>query len=169
MSFSLPINFKQWIDTHRDELKPPVCNKVIWANETFIVMVVGGPNIRTDYHINSTEELFYQIEGDVTLRLMLEHGPHDVTVKEGEMFLLPPMIPHSPQREANTIGFLVEVIRKPDQKDGFRWYCQNCNHNLYDEFFHVSDITKQLPEVFKKFYGNSAAHHCSNCGVVFNV
>tara|TARA_B110000503_G_C7168385_1_gene423061 strand:- start:5569 stop:6078 length:510 start_codon:yes stop_codon:yes gene_type:complete len=169
MSFSAPFNFQQWIEIYRNELKPPVCNKVVFANETFIVMVVGGPNIRTDYHISNTEELFYQIEGDMILRLMLEHGVEDVIIKEKEIFLLPPMIPHSPQRQANTIGFLVEAIRKPDQKDSFRWYCKRCNHSLYEECLYISNISEQLPEIFKKFYSNIEAHCCLNCGAMFNV
>jgi 3-hydroxyanthranilate 3,4-dioxygenase len=169
MLFSLPINLKDWIDLNRSNLHPPVCNKVIWSNETFVVMIVGGPNIRRDYHINATEELFYQIEGDMVLRVMLEGGTQDITIKEGEMFLLPPMVPHSPQRQANTIGFLVEVIRSAEQKDGFRWYCNTCNYPLYEEFFYVSDITTQLPDVFQRFYNSKEHHKCLNCGDIFYV
>jgi 3-hydroxyanthranilate 3,4-dioxygenase len=132
-------------------------------------MVVGGPNLRDDFHINSTEELFHQIEGDMILRLMLKDGISDITIKEGEMFLLPAFIPHSPQRPEKTIGFLVEAVRKPDQKDGFRWYCKSCNHSLYEEFFHLNDIEKQLPIVFQRFSDNVQSHSCSNCGEIFNV
>jgi 3-hydroxyanthranilate 3,4-dioxygenase len=165
-----PINLKKWIETYKNELLPPVCNKVIWANETFIVMVVGGPNIRKDFHINKTEELFYQIKGSMTLKIMDKNSLiKDISIKQGEIFLLPPMVPHSPQRYANTIGFLVESIRSPDQFDGFRWYCDACNNTLYEEFFYVNDIEKQLSAVFKRFKSNKKFHQCKKCGEILNV
>ena len=169
MKISLPFHLKEWINLHRNELKPPVGNKVIWANETFIVMVVGGPNVRTDFHVNSTEELFYQLEGDMTLRVMVENEPKDIPIKEGEIFLLPPMIPHSPQRPKDTVGFLVETIRPPEQKDTFRWYCKQCHHPLYEEQIHVNDIEKQLSAVFQRFYSHTLSHLCSSCGTSFNA
>ena len=122
-----PLNFHRWIDEHRDLLKPPVGNAQIWEGDRdFMVTVVGGPNSRTDYHVNQGEEFFYQVEGDIVLRV-LQHGkPVDIPIKEGEILLLPPNTPHSPQRPANTVGLVIERRRLPDEKDTFLWVCDNC-------------------------------------------
>ena len=110
MKILKPFNLNAWIDEHRHLLKPPVGNKQIYfENDDYIVMVVGGPNGRKDYHYEDGEELFYQLEGDITLKIIHEDGtPEDIEIKEGDMFLLPPRIPHSPQRPANTVGIVVE-------------------------------------------------------------
>jgi len=127
-----PINFKKWIEENRDSLKPPVGNKAIY-NEDYIVMVVGGPNARKDYHLNQTPEFFYQVEGDIVLRIIENDKPQDVHIKEGEIYYLPPNIPHSPQRGANTVGLVIEQKREPNMQDGLAWYCENCNNKLHEE------------------------------------
>ena len=70
MNLVQPLNFKKWIDEHRHLLKPPVGNKQVWDNGEYIVMVVGGPNNRKDYHYNETPEFFYQVEGDMVLKII---------------------------------------------------------------------------------------------------
>ena len=164
MSFKA-INFKKWIDENRDKLKPPVCNQVIYKdNEDFIIMVVGGPNIRKDYHYNEGEEWFYQLEGDMVLKLMVDGKPEDVEIKEGEIFLLPPRIPHSPQRFENTIGLVIERYRTPEEKDAFLWYCDNCHNQLHKELVNLTDIVKQLPPLMQGFKENKKLRTCSKCG-----
>ncbi len=157
-------NFLKWIDDHRDRLKPPVCNQVVFENSEFIVMVVGGPNSRTDYHWDPGEELFYQIEGDMLLKTVQNNRIVDVQINEGEMFLLPAEVPHSPQRFAGTVGLVIERKRSPDENDGFMWFCEACGHKLYEEYLHVSDIVTQLPPVFDRFYGDPANLRCKKCG-----
>ena len=159
-----PINFKQWIDENRELLKPPVCNKVVYEDTEFIIMVVGGPNTRKDYHVDEGEEFFYQLEGHMILKIMQNGKPKDIKINNGEIFLLPPKIPHSPQRFANTIGLVVERKRTESELDGFRWYCDNCNTLLYQHFFSLTDIVKQLPPIFDAFWENTKARTCSNCG-----
>ena len=159
-----PINFKQWIDENRELLKPPVCNKVVYEDTEFIIMVVGGPNTRKDYHVDEGEEFFYQLEGHMILKIMQNGKPKDIKINNGEIFLLPPKIPHSPQRFANTIGLVVERKRTESELDGFRWYCDNCNTLLYQHFFSLTDIVKQLPPIFDAFWENIKARTCSNCG-----
>ncbi|MFZ8933832.1 MAG: 3-hydroxyanthranilate 3,4-dioxygenase [Bacteriovoracaceae bacterium] len=159
------INFKKWIDEHRDLLKPPVANKVVWTDSEFIVMVVGGPNQRTDYHINEGEEFFYQVEGDMLLKCVNKNGEfEDIPIKEGEIFLLPPNTPHSPQRFENTIGLVIERKRRAEEKDGLRWYCQNCGNKLYEEFFHLNNIEVDLPPVFERYYSSEDNRTCNQCG-----
>ena len=159
-----PINLKNWISEHRDLLKPPVGNQVIWKDSDFIVMVVGGPNARTDYHINNTEEIFYQLEGDITLRIHTDNQIEDIQIKEGDLFLLPPNIPHSPIRGENTIGIVIERKRQSHEKDGFCWYCEKCGTQLYAEYVYIEDIVRQLPEIFDAYYRSIENRTCKKCG-----
>ena len=159
-----PINFQQWIEDHRHLLKPPVCNKVIWQDGEFICMVVGGPNSRTDYHYDEGPEFFYQVEGDMLLRVMEDGAPRDIRIAEGEVFLLPPRVPHSPQRFEDTVGLVIERQRLENEQDGLMWFCEKCNHKLYEEYFQLTDIEAQLPPVFDRFYGNEQFRTCDDCG-----
>jgi len=159
-------NFLEWIDQHREYLKPPVCNRQIFRHSEFIIMVVGGPNSRSDYHEDPGEEFFYQVEGDMVLRIMQDGARVDLPIRQGEMMLLPPKVPHSPQRFENTVGLVIERRRRLEEKDGFLWYCDHCQYPLYAEYLHVSDIEKQLPPVFDRFYGSTKNRTCSACGTV---
>ena len=158
-----PINFKSWIESNRKLLKPPVCNKVVYQDTELIIMVVGGPNTRKDYHIDEGEEFFYQIEGKMILRIMDNNRPKDITINEGDIFLLPPQVPHSPQRFENTVGLVIERKRKKTELDGFQWYCDNCNNLLYETFFPLTDIVTQLPSIFESFWNNIELRTCSLC------
>lgn len=157
-------DFRQWIDQHRERLKPPVCNQVVFEDAEFIVMVVGGPNSRSDYHWDPGEELFYQLEGEMLLKTVQDGKVVDIPIREGEMLLLPPKVPHSPQRFANTVGLVIERRRRPDEQDGFMWFCENCGHKLYEEYLHVHDIVAQLPPIFERFHSDPAHLRCAACG-----
>lgn len=162
-----PFNFKQWIDENRHLLKPPVGNQQVYKdNDGFIVMVVGGPNSRKDYHYNETEEFYYQLEGNIVLKIIEDGHPVDIPINEGDIFLLPPRVPHSPQRTANSVGLVMEMYRKEGQKDGFMWYCENCGTKLYEEYAHITDIVNQLPPIMENFFGSVANRTCGNCGTV---
>ncbi len=163
-----PINFKKWIEENRDSLKPPVGNKAIY-NEDYIVMVVGGPNARKDYHLNQTPEFFYQVEGDIVLRIIENDKPQDVHIKEGEIYYLPPNIPHSPQRGANTVGLVIEQKREPNMQDGLAWYCENCNNKLHEEPFTLDNIETDMPVIFDKFYSNKKLRTCTVCNTVMTA
>ncbi len=166
MAVTAPFNLKKWIDEHRDLLKPPVGNQCIYKEaEDFIVMVVGGPNSRKDYHYNETEELFYQLEGDIVVKIVDDGVPKDIHIREGDMFLLPPRTPHSPQRGPNTVGLVIEKVRK-NEDDGFMWFCEKCGNMLYEEKLHVSDIVTQLPPVMEGFYSSELKRTCSKCGAI---
>lgn len=164
MALLSTINFKKWIDENRHLLKPPVGNKMVWENREFIVMVVGGPNARTDYHVNEGEEFFYQVEGDIVLKVIDDGKPVDVKISEGEIFLLPAGMPHSPQRPANTIGLVIERRRVPAEQDGFIWYCEKCGDKLYEEYFEMTNIVTQFPPIFERFYNNEENCTCKKCG-----
>ncbi len=161
-----PLPFQRWIEEHRDRLRPPVCNKLIFEDAEFIVMAVGGPNSRQDYHVDPGEEFFYQLEGDMLLKTVQDGEFVDIPIKEGEIFLLPPRVPHSPQRFENTVGLVIERPRLPDEEDGFVWYCENCGVSLYEDFFHLENIETQLPDVFDEFYSDPQNRLCDHCGHV---
>lgn len=168
MALQAPINFKGWIDENRHLLKPPVGNKVVYEDSEFIVMVVGGPNSRKDYHVDEGEEFFYQLEGDMLLKVKDGAEFRDIKIREGEIFLLPPKVPHSPQRFENTVGLVMERHRETEELDGFQWFCEKCGNLLHEEFLYVSDIVTQLPPVFDRFWNDMDHRTCSNCGAVQN-
>ena len=167
MAIRRPFNFQQWIEDNRHLLKPPVGNQQVYIkNDDFIVMVVGGPNRRKDYHHNEGEELFFQIEGDIQLGIIEDGKPVTIDIREGEMFLLPPRVPHSPQRPENTVGLVIERYRKPGEDDGFMWFCENCHHKIYEEKFYLTDMVKQLPPIMQRFYESEENRTCDQCGTV---
>lgn len=163
-----PFNLLRWINENRDKLKPPVGNETIYkGNDDFIVMVVGGPNARKDYHINRGEEVFYQLEGTVQVGLQHSDGSFSVaTLGPGDMMLVPGNTPHKPMRPAGTVGLVIERYRKPEEEDGFVWFCENCQHELYRTYIPVSDIVRDLPVVMDAFFASEDLRTCKNCGTV---
>lgn len=161
-------NLKKWIDEHRHLLKPPVGNDQLWKEENpeFIVMIVGGPNARKDFHVDEGEELFHQLEGDIVVRIVEDGKIRDIEINEGDVFLLPPRVPHSPQRTAGSIGMVVERRRREGELDGFQWYCENCGNKLHEVFIQLTDITKQLKPVFDAFWADESVRTCKQCGTV---
>ncbi|HEY6457164.1 MAG TPA: 3-hydroxyanthranilate 3,4-dioxygenase [Steroidobacteraceae bacterium] len=166
MSVPHPLNFKRWIEENRHLLKPPVGNRRIFRDSQFIVMAVGGPNSRRDYHVDPGEEFFYQIEGGLLLKTVQDGRVVDIRIGEGELFLLPAAVPHSPRRSAHTVGLVIERDRRPGEQDGLQWYCENCGTKLYEEFFELTNIETQFPPVFERFFGNPGLTTCRSCGMV---
>lgn len=164
-----PFKLSAWIDQHREQLKPPVCNKMVWQDSELMVMIVGGPNNRKDYHIDPGEEFFYQIEGAMELRIIENGARKTIRIQEGEIFLLPANIPHSPQRFENTVGMVIERIRRQGELDHLRWYCEACDHVLYDESFQLTDLGTQLKPVIERFYSDEKKRTCTHCGTVLHI
>ena len=165
-----PFNLREWIETNRDILKPPVGNKNLYQDAgDYIVMIVGGPNARKDYHYNETEELFYQLEGDIKVIIQEEGKSVEIPIREGEMFLLPAKVPHSPVRSEGSVGLVVEMKRKGEEKDGLQWYCDNCNHLLHETYFPLTNIEKDFLTRFRAFYGSEELRTCKNCGTQMEV
>lgn len=161
-------NLHEWIEQNREKLRPPVGNAQLYKEtyKNFIIMIIGGPNERTDFHDDPGEELFYQVEGDITLRIIEDGEQRDVPIREGEMLLLPPHVRHSPQRPAGSVGLVVERIRLPGELDAFEWYCENCGAQAHRREFELADIEKDLPPVFKEYYGDESLRTCGACGHV---
>ncbi len=162
-----PFNLQAWIDEHRHELKPPVANKQVWVDGEMIVMIVGGGNQRTDYHDDPLDEFFYQIEGSMILKVIEHEGrpARDIVIGEGEVFLLPGHVRHSPQRpDPDSVGLVVEYNRPPGAVDGFEWYCEECHHLVHRVEVQLGSIVDDLPPLFEAFYADDRARTCGRCG-----
>jgi 3-hydroxyanthranilate 3,4-dioxygenase len=169
------LNLDKWIKENKGSLTPPVSNKQLFTGAKDVILFVsGGPNTRNDFHVNPTEELFYQIKGDIAVRLRpLDGGkPVDVVVKEGELFLLPRWVPHRPQRPAGTLGWIAEFPRGLDsqgnpQKDGLQWYCPECDGLVHDVRWVLKKIDEDLKIIMNEFWDGPAENRtCKQCGHV---
>ena len=161
-----PFNLQRWIDEHREWLRPPVGNAQIWEDADFIVTVVGGPNQRTDYHDDPLEEFFFQLEGDMVLRLMDNGRPRDLPIRQGDIFLLPPHVRHSPQRPAESVGLVIEHRRPEGVRDAFEWYCLACNARVHRVEVQLQSIVRDLPPLFAQFHDRVELRKCPACGAV---
>ncbi|HLS30165.1 MAG TPA: 3-hydroxyanthranilate 3,4-dioxygenase [Flavobacteriaceae bacterium] len=166
MDIQKPFNLNKWIEENRETLKPPVGNKNLYKDAgDYIVMVVAGPNARKDYHYNETEELFYQLEGEIEVNIQVDGEKQVMKLGPGDMYLNPAKIPHSPVRKKDSIGLVIELKRTDtDGEDGLLWFCDNCNHKLHEVYFPLEDIEKDFLPHFKTFYSSEELRTCDNCG-----
>ncbi|NNE96378.1 MAG: 3-hydroxyanthranilate 3,4-dioxygenase [Acidimicrobiales bacterium] len=168
-TMGLPFNLDEWLEENADSLKPPVNNKQIWEDSEMIVTVVGGGNERTDFHDDPLPEFFYQLRGNMNLRIQDEPGKpaRDMPIREGDVFLLPPHVRHSPQRpEADSIGLVIEFARPEGAVDGFEWFCPNCHELVHRGEVQLTSIVRDLPVMFEAFYSSEEARTCPNCGTL---
>ena len=162
-----PFNFQKWVAEHADLLRPPVGNQLLHKEGDMIVMVVGGPNTRVDFHDDPVEEWFFQLKGDMMLKLVDDGKHYDVTIREGDVFLLPPHVRHSPQRpQEGSIGLVVEPARHAGQVDGFEWYCFECQGLVHRIEVTVGDLVKDLPPLYEAFFADEKARTCKHCGAL---
>lgn len=168
MALRPPFNFNAWIEEHRHLLKPPIGAKRVYEDANVIIMVVGGPNARSEYHINSGEELFLMIEGDMVLKVVDDGEFEDIVIREGEIFLLPGGVPHSPQRKANTVGLVVEQPRFPGEQDAMRWYCDECRNVVHEARFEVENFLQQMNAAIDAWNASPALRTCDACGHTMN-
>ncbi|GME25301.1 3-hydroxyanthranilate -dioxygenase [Neofusicoccum parvum] len=169
-----PINLPKWLSENSHLLQPPVNNYCV-TNEHMTVMIVGGPNARTDYHVNTTPEWFYQYRGRMLLKVVdPDHESptkpfRDLYIGEGEMFLLPPGVPHNPVRFADTVGIVLEQPRPEGSVDRLRWYCQGCGGQVHEKSFHCTDLGTQIKEAVNAFKEDELARTCKKCGTLCDV
>jgi 3-hydroxyanthranilate 3,4-dioxygenase len=164
-------NLNIWINDNRDELKPPVGNKVIWKDSKMMVMIIGGPNTRNDYHITPSPEFFHQLQGDMLLKLVdPDSGERiDMPLKEGDVFMIPPNVPHRPVRKANTVGLVVEYWRPEGANDAFVWYCDECDALVHRVEFHLTQLDEDIKPAFEAFFASEESRTCGECGAVLPV
>lgn len=166
MAITPPFNFQKWLDENRHLLKPPVGNKNLYPeSEDYIVMIVAGPNARKDYHYNETDEWFFQLEGEITVRIQENGEPKDIHLGPGDMFLCPGRVPHSPGRKEGSIGLVVERVREGKGfKDGLLWFCDKCNNKLHEVYFELKNIETDFLPHFKHYYSSDDLRVCKKCG-----
>jgi len=162
-----PFNFQRWIAENQHFLKPPVGNKQLFDTKTdMTVMIVGGPNQRVDFHDDPVEEFFYQLKGDMLLKVVDNGSFYDIPIREGDVFLLPPHVRHSPQRPLEgSVGLVVEAAR-PHELDAFEWYCFECNALVHRVEVKVEHLVKDLPPLYEAFYADANARKCKRCGAI---
>ncbi len=169
MNMKKPFNLHKWINENRELLKPPVGNKNIYTeSEDFIVMIVGGPNARKDYHYNETDEFFFQLEGSISINVQTPKGKETVHLNAGDVFLLPAKTPHSPARTQGSVGLVVEA-KRTNATDRLLWYCEKCNHKLHEVYFTLNNIEKDFLPHFKHFYTSEDLRTCKNCGEIMQA
>jgi 3-hydroxyanthranilate 3,4-dioxygenase len=160
------VNLAGWIEDHRDVLKPPVGNALLFKDGEFQVMIVAGPNTRRDFHCEPGEELFYQLKGDIILKVIEDGVIRDIAIREGELLLLPANTIHSPRRPPNTMGMVVERQRHADEEESITWYCENCGNLLFQHVGIITDLGTQLTPVMSRFWADVALRTCGKCGTV---
>jgi 3-hydroxyanthranilate 3,4-dioxygenase len=164
------LNLARWIEENEQFLRPPVSNKQLYTGaDDVILFVSGGPNTRNDFHVNPTEELFYQLRGDIALRVRPLDGskPYDVMIHEGDLFLVPRRLPHRPQRPTGTVGLIVEFPRPAGEKDALHWHCPNCDELVFEARWQLKKIDEDLKVIMEEFWGGPASQRtCKRCGTV---
>ncbi len=159
-----PINISRWVDEHRGELKPPVGNKYLYDGNDFFVMVIGGPNARNDFHVSNSEEYFYQLKGDIVVRIREGGAIKDVPVREGETIFIPGNVPHAPTRPPGTVGVVVERRRPPGETEHLQFYCESCGELVYDKEFDCKDIVEHFSQAMEEFWADETRNACKGCG-----
>jgi 3-hydroxyanthranilate 3,4-dioxygenase len=159
-----PFDLMRWIEDNRERLKPPTAAYTVLRDRDYMITIVGGPNARTDYHINPHEEFYFQLHGSMTLRVQRDGKPHDIPISEGQIYLLPRLVPHAPQRTAGSVGLILEAIRQPHELDTHAWHCEKCNHLLYEKSMYLEILERDMPIVFDSYYSHPELRHCQNCG-----
>ena len=168
MAIAKPFNLTKWIEENRHLLKPPVGNKNLYVDSgDYIVMVVAGPNNRKDYHYNETEELFYQLEGDIVVYIQEDGKKRAMHLSAGDIYLHPSKVPHSPVRLEGSIGLVIEK-KRTEGKDGLLWFCDNCNHKLHEVYFGLNNIETDFQKHFNHFYNSEELRTCNECGTVMS-
>ena len=161
---ALPVDLMKWVEANRHDLKPPVGNKYLYDGQDFFVMVIGGPNARNDFHVTNSEEYFFQLKGDIIVRIREGGEIKDIPVREGETFFIPGNVPHAPTRPPNTIGVVVERRRPPGETEHQQFYCEGCGALVYDKEFDCEDIVDHFAQSMEEFWADPQLNTCKKCG-----
>lgn len=168
LRYGAPISFPAWVESNAHRLKPPVGNQQIWANSDLICTVVGGPNQRTDFHDDPFEEFFHQFKGNASV-LIADRGKIErIHLREGDVFLMPAHVRHSPQRpEPGSLCTVIERSRPPGEIDAFEWFCAGCGALVTRIEVQLLSIVEDLPLAYRRFYESTdSARTCGQCGTI---
>ena len=127
-------------------------------------MVIAGPNARNDFHVSRSEEYFYQLKGDIVIRVIEDGAIKDIQVREGETFFTPGGAPHSPTRPPETLGIVVELRRPAGESERLQFYCENCAKLVYEKEFDCADIVEHFARSMEEFWADPTASTCRHCG-----
>lgn len=166
MALPAPFDLRRFVEAHRHLLRPPVGNTRVFEDGDFIVMIVGGPNHRRDFHVDPGDELFYQLEGAIELEVIDDGARRTIPIGEGEVFLLPAGVPHSPRRGPGTVGLVIERRRQGGEEDALRWYCDACGALVHERRFALRDITRELAAAIEAVAADVSLRTCPACGAV---
>ena len=158
------IDLMKWIGENRHLMKPPVGNKYLYSGKDFFVMIIAGPNARNDFHMTDSEEFFLQLKGDIKVKIRDAQGVRDITIREGEVFFIPPGVPHSPQRGPGTLGLVIERRRLPHEKEHLMFFCPKCEDLVYDKTFACQDIVEHFSQAMEEFLADTKLSTCTKCG-----
>src|SRR3954471_6079724 len=158
------LDLHKWIEENSHLFKPPVSNRYVYDGRDFFVMIIKGPNARNDFHQVDSEEFFFQLKGDIKVRIRESDRIVDYLVREGETFFIPPNVPHAPVRPPNTLGMVVERRRPPGEKEHVIFYCPNCEAVVEDICFDCADIVEHFSKAMLDFWSDDERRTCKKCG-----
>jgi 3-hydroxyanthranilate 3,4-dioxygenase len=161
-----PFNLEGWIEQNMPRALGAIGNKEVFKGSDFIFQIIKGPNARNDFHIDPFDEIFYQMHGHIFLHVIEDGREKRLRIAEGEVFILPKNVYHSPRRPPGTIGLVIERPRKSDELDGCAWFCPACSNKLHQVDFWCDDIEKGLKDVIGAFNADLAKRTCGKCGAV---
>jgi len=141
---------------------------VLWQEPESLAFVARGREYRSEFHINPSEELMYQIKGEMRLHYRTPEGKEEVAViKEGSAIHTPAGVPHSPRFPPDAYALIVERKRRPGEVDRFHWYCAKCDNFLHEETFTVADYRADpVSLAYKRFFDSEAFRTCKKCGTI---
>ncbi len=157
-----PVDLRRWITANAASFEPPVANKVVWRDGDLIFMIIGGPNARSDFHIDPYDEVFMQLNGAIRIDLMIDGRREEHWIREGEVMLVPANVPHSPLRPPDTWGVVIERPRGPDEFDALVWYCDDCGEEVSRVTFHLRDIETELAAAMRRYNEDQSMRTCPN-------
>jgi 3-hydroxyanthranilate 3,4-dioxygenase len=169
MDFLSTFHLKRWVEENQNLFSPPYkTNRLLVHHKDFLVMILRGPNVRLDFHVEPGDEFFYQIEGDIELHLKPEGESREVvTIRQGEIFLCPGSLAHSPRRPENTWGLVIERKRNAAENEEFVWFCEKCDAKVLSRTVTQGEIGKQVAQIYEAFNADAALRTCKACGDVF--
>ena len=169
MDFLSTYHLKRWVEENKNLFSPPYkTNRLLVHHKDFLVMILGGPNVRLDFHVDPGDEFFYQIEGDMELHLKPVGEKREIVkIRQGEIFLCPGSVPHSPRRPENSWGLVIERKRKPEENEEFVWFCEKCDDKVLSRTVIQQDVGSQVSKVYEEFNANPKLRTCTKCGYVF--
>ena len=158
-------NFQKWIAENEHLLKPPVGNKKVFEDGDMTVQVVGGPNERADYHDDPVEEFFYQLKGNMVLKVGDNGNFYDVPIKRGRG--VPAAAACAALAAAagglDRAGGRAERY-DDDPHDAFEWYCFECGALVHRIEVKVEHLVRDLPPLYEAFFADEKARTCKKCG-----